>query len=196
MKHLCTLALLLTVSSCGTRYLANKAFRHGIKQQQRDIKLLEELKLRNPQWVSRSDTVTVQVHDTITIEKRVVEYKPQPFRDKSREDFLLDSLLSGLTAKLDDLDEEALKDGIRKVFIQVPAWKDFELDTLGIKVKLKNGMVSVDVSEQKISYVKEESRSGLRIEAIRERRWWELWYVWLAWLLLLVILWLAFRSRR
>lgn len=195
MKSILVVFLLL-LGSCGPRHLAKSAFQHGIKQQQRDIKLLEEIGQRHPQWLSRTDTVTVQVHDTITIEKRVVEYKPQPFRDRKREDFLLDSLLSSLHHTLSGYDKENLKESIRKVFIEVPTWKDFSLDTLGIKIRLAKGVLTVDVSEQKVPYVKEENKTGLQLAAVRDRRWWELWYVWLPWLLFFLLFWFFVRSSR
>jgi len=196
MKQILLLLLVLLVG-CGPRHLARNAFRHGIKQQQKDLKLLDEISERHPEWVKRTDTITVRIHDTIRIEKRVIEYKPQSFRDKSRENFLLDSLLGALQTKLTSNEAEGLKESIRKVFINVPAYKDFEVDTLGILVKLKNGRLTVDVREQKIGYVKEEKKTGVRIEAIRERRWWEDTYRLMFWLLLALVLffiWWVFRS--
>lgn len=190
------LALVVLLTGCGPGRLAKSTFRHGIKQKERDIKLLEELQLRHPEWVHRTDTVRVEIHDTVTVEKRVVEYKPQPFRDANRENFLLDSLLGSLQDKLTSHDQESLKESIRKVFIKVPAWKDFELDTLGMVVKLKNGVLTVDVREQKIPYVREETKTGVRVQAIRERYWWEDTYRWLGWLLFLLVLVLIWWTRR
>jgi hypothetical protein len=116
------LCLLLALTSCSV-------FRPTPEQK------LAGLVAENPQ-LATTDTVTVTIHDTVTVTKIEVQTRyiaaPNVVRER-RDSLQLDSLLSRVSASLDTAQRKAAQSSIHRLVRQRPIFPDtLCFDTLGV----------------------------------------------------------------